>query len=91
MIKNNDETIEFDIACERLRIQFQASNINEFLLCHNKLAQLFTKRLQAQIDSIPLLENKQIKEININASPEAISLLNALSKTNNLELKEKVS
>jgi hypothetical protein len=82
---------EFDATLERLRTEFVNCNkIDNFLINHQKLLQLFTRKLQMQLDRIPELANKQVQEININASPEVINLLGVLNRSSNLELKEKV-
>lgn len=72
-----DLTPEFEELLEKLRREFMnCNNVSAFLLIHQKLSNVFTRKLQQQLDKIPMLVQKQVREININASPEAISLLN---------------
>ena len=82
---------EFEKQLDILRREFaNCDNINQFLLAHQAVSLLFTRKLQQQLEKIPELTNKQVREININASPEAMSLLKALSEPKTLDLDKKV-
>jgi hypothetical protein len=83
----NDLTPEFDRLMEVLRKEFiDCQNISNFLNTHQRVVQLYTMKIQAQLDKIPELANKQVKEITINASPEAIHLMNSLESLNKKDI-----
>ena len=76
--------IEFEKLINVLRQEFKScENITAFLLNHQKITQIFTRMIQLRLEEIPSLKNKQVREININASKDAQDLLKMLQKGSN--------
>jgi len=79
---------ELDKIIEELRIYFDTNKINSFLLAHTKISQLFTTKLQHDLDN----HVSSKKEIKVDMNPDLLQQMKLfnenINKLNTLKINE---